>query len=201
MTKDNDDRSLFHLSLDWSDYADGDEHAILQTCDGTVGSWCCWQARLLHNPNRRGRFGAPERGVYKSRITPHWFQNDTRFWYRNDLQAGAKEFIVVDAQKGTRQPAFDHPRLASGLSKAAGEGYKPDQLPFSDIEFIEDGKAIRFNTGDKAWRCDLSSYECTAAPGTVDPNAGTMQDQGEGRRGRGRGFRQDPNEEMDRIAA
>jgi len=146
-------------------------------------------------PQRRGRFGAPERGVYKSRITPHWFQNDTRFWYCNDLQAGAKEFIGVDAQKGTRQPAFDHPRLASGLSKAAGEGYKPDQLPFSDIEFIEDGKAVRFNTGDKAWRCDLSSYECTAAPGTVDPNAGTMQDQDEGRRGRGRGFRQDPNQD------
>ena len=28
---------------------------------------------------RRGRFGGPERGVYKSQITPHWFQENTRF--------------------------------------------------------------------------------------------------------------------------
>src|SRR3989442_14515626 len=60
---------------------------------------------------RRGRFGAPERGVYKARITPHWFQNDTRFWYRNDLKGNTKEFILVDAEKGTRQPAFDHEEL------------------------------------------------------------------------------------------
>src|SRR5262249_47153493 len=42
---------------------------------------------------RRGRFGGPERGVYKSQINPHWFRNNTRFWYRNDLRDG-KEFIV-----------------------------------------------------------------------------------------------------------
>src|SRR4051812_24266481 len=57
---------------------------------------------------RRGRFGGPERGVYKAQITPHWFQNNTRFWYRNDLRDGAKEFILIDAEKGTRQPAFNH---------------------------------------------------------------------------------------------
>src|ERR1035441_1691233 len=67
---------------------------------------------------RRGRFGAPERGVYKARINPHWFQNDTRFWYRNDLKGGAKEFILVDAERGNRQPAFDHQKLAAALSKA-----------------------------------------------------------------------------------
>src|SRR5215510_1138825 len=65
---------------------------------------------------RRGRFGGPERGVYKSQITPHWFQENTRFWYRNDLRDGAKEFIVVDAEHGVRKPAFDHAQLAAALS-------------------------------------------------------------------------------------
>src|SRR5215471_9133772 len=75
---------------------------------------------------RRGRFGPPERGVYKARITPHWFQNDMRFWYRNDLKDGAKEFIVVDAERGNRQLAFDHEKLAAALSKAAGKEFKGD---------------------------------------------------------------------------
>src|SRR5262245_54751141 len=111
---------------------------------------------------RRGRFNGPERGVYKARINPHWFQNNTRFWYRNDLRDGAKEFIVVDAEKGTRQPAFDAQKLANSLSKVAGTEYKADHLPFTEIEFIQDGRAIRFEAGDKTWRCDLNSYECTA---------------------------------------
>src|SRR5262245_1447506 len=47
-------------------------------------------------------------GIYKGRVEPHWFQDNTRFWYRNDLRAGAKEFVLVDAESGKRGPAFDH---------------------------------------------------------------------------------------------
>src|SRR6476620_8692138 len=74
---------------------------------------------------RQGR-GQVQAGVYNSRIEPHWFQGDTRFWYRNDLRGGAKEFVVVDAEKGTRQPAFDHKKLADALSRAAGSEYKAE---------------------------------------------------------------------------
>src|SRR5829696_7553536 len=61
---------------------------------------------------RRGSRGETGR-IFKAQITPHWFHNDTRFWYRNELRAGAKEFILVDAEKGTRKPAFDHQKLAA----------------------------------------------------------------------------------------
>lgn len=113
---------------------------------------------------RQGRFGGPERGVYKARIAPHWFANDSRFWYRNDLPGGAKEFVLVDAERGLKQPAFDHPRLAQSLSQAAGKEFKADHLPFNEIEFIDGGKAVRFEAVDKQWRCDLSSYQCVTAP-------------------------------------
>src|SRR5947199_21472 len=69
-------------------------------------------------------------GAFKLRITPHWFADNSRFWYRNDLAGGAKEFILVDAPAGTRQPAFDHARLAAALSKAAGKEYAAERLPF-----------------------------------------------------------------------
>src|SRR5438034_568714 len=106
--------------------------------------------------------GEAGRGVYKARINPHWFQNNSRFWYRNDLRDGAKEFIVVDAEHGMRQPAFDHQKLAAALSRAAATQFNADRLPFSEIEFIEQAKAIRFDAADKTWRCDLNSYECAA---------------------------------------
>src|ERR1051326_8148105 len=86
--------------------------------------------------SRRGRFGGPERGVYKAQITPHWFRENTRFWDRNDLREGCKDFCVVNPNHGTRQPAFDHQKLAASLSKATGKEFKPDKLPFSEIEFV-----------------------------------------------------------------
>jgi dipeptidyl aminopeptidase/acylaminoacyl peptidase len=103
----------------------------------------------------------PQLPVYKDRITPHWFHDNTRFWYRNDLRGGDKEFILVDAVQGKRQTAFDHNKLAVSLSKANGTEYKADRLPFGDIEFVKDDKAIRFKVDQTAWQCDLTSYECT----------------------------------------
>ena len=39
---------------------------------------------------RRGFGGGPPPGVYKSIITPHWFANDTKFWYLNSLPAAVE---------------------------------------------------------------------------------------------------------------
>jgi dipeptidyl aminopeptidase/acylaminoacyl peptidase len=103
----------------------------------------------------------PRPRVYKERITPHWFHENARFWYRNDLRGGAKEFIVVDAPAGKRQAAFDHAKLAAALSKASGTEYTADRLPFEDIEFVQDDKAVRFDVGQTTWQCDLGTYECT----------------------------------------
>jgi dipeptidyl aminopeptidase/acylaminoacyl peptidase len=103
-------------------------------------------------------------GVYKDRITPHWSADEKRFWYRNDLRGGGREFVLVDAEAGTRGPAFDHAKLAAALSKAAAKEYKADRLPFDEIEFVNDSRAVRFKVGDTVWTGDLTSYECTASP-------------------------------------
>jgi dipeptidyl aminopeptidase/acylaminoacyl peptidase len=115
------------------------------------------------SPQQRRGFGQPDRGVYKARIAPHWLTNNVQFWYRNDLRGGTKEFILVDVEKGVRQRAFDHDKLAAALAKAAGEEVKADKLPFSEIQFVEKGGAITFDAFSKSWRCDLDSYQCIAA--------------------------------------
>lgn len=103
---------------------------------------------------------APAAQVFKERVTPFWFHDNTQFWYRNDLRNDTKEFVVVNAQRATREPAFDHAKLAAGLSQATGKEYAAEKLPFGRIEFVDEGKAIRFSVDEQGWKCDLRSYAC-----------------------------------------
>ncbi len=140
-----------------------------------------------HSPPPQQRGPRPTEGdglVFKTRIAPHWFDADNRFWYRNDLPHGAKEFILVDAQRGTRRRAFDHERLAGALSKAAGQAHKADHLPFDDIDLVDGAKAVRFRVGDATWKCNLESYDCakvkdgdrgSSSSSTRSPASGSTQ--------------------------
>jgi dipeptidyl aminopeptidase/acylaminoacyl peptidase len=130
----------------------------------------------LESPQGFQRGEQGPRRVFRDRITPHWFAGSTRFWYRNDLRGGAKEFVLVDAARGTRLPAFDHARLAAALSKATGKENKEDKLPFDSIAFVDDGKAVAFKSDDVVWQCDLNSYECSKTDGNIEFPATTGSD-------------------------
>jgi dipeptidyl aminopeptidase/acylaminoacyl peptidase len=41
--------------------------------------------------------------VFRDTVTPNWFDEGTKFWYRVDLPLSKKEFVVVDCVKGTRE--------------------------------------------------------------------------------------------------
>ena len=97
--------------------------------------------------------------VYVADVMTHWIEKTNRFWYRrpglNDAQ-----FVLVDAEQNTSGPAFDHERLAAALSHAAKQNYSPSALPFSEIDFVDSGKAIHFSVDDAQWTCSLATYEC-----------------------------------------
>ena len=97
--------------------------------------------------------------VYKQRVIANWFSDNKQFWYRNDLAEEAREYILVNAETGTRRRAFDHERLAAMLAKALGEEIQAGRLPIDKLEFGESGLEIRFSCRGKRWKCDLSSYE------------------------------------------
>ena len=109
--------------------------------------------------------------VFKSAVEPHWFADNSRFWYRNDLIEGRREFIAVDAVKGERKAAFDHARLAEALAKAIGKPVDAARLPLDRIELADSAAAVRFETAGKTWKCDLVSYEITADEGKVRGDA------------------------------
>jgi dipeptidyl aminopeptidase/acylaminoacyl peptidase len=102
--------------------------------------------------------------VPRARIEPHWFGDTNRFWYRNDGPGGARGFVLVDALRGTRVPAFDHARVAAALTRLTGEQVAADRLPVESLEFAANRSAVVLRGTSGAWTLDLDAYELAADP-------------------------------------
>lgn len=121
-----------------------------------------------------------------------WLENTNRLVYRKTVTGGF-EFVVVDADAGTRKTPFDHAKLAAALSTANNETYTAATLPFNTFNYVDSDRGIQFMIGPAgaagggggggrggaiaeadAWRCNIESYTCTPPRGA-------------GRGGRGRG--------------
>ncbi len=88
-----------------------------------------------------------------------WIGKTHRFWYKKSVEGGSC-FVVVDADKKEKKPAFDHDKLAAGLAKVLGEEVKANDLPFRSVEFSKDEKSIEFIVGTFRYSCDLKTYTC-----------------------------------------
>ncbi len=97
-----------------------------------------------------------------------WVANTQKLWYRKSVKGG-HEFVLVDAGTRTKEPAFDHGKLAAALSAALGRTITPHELPFNQFTFVEGLSAIEFQvTGGQGqqgppqppWRCTLADYKC-----------------------------------------
>jgi dipeptidyl-peptidase 4 len=101
--------------------------------------------------------------VFRASVEPHWIGQTSRFWYRNDLQEGKREFILVDPAKKTRLPAFDHPKLAASLSKVLGREVTADKLPVDNIAFAPVVPRMTIYVQSKGWEVDPETYELKPA--------------------------------------
>jgi len=90
---------------------------------------------------------------------PQWIEDTHRFVFRRSIAIG-EEFVVVDADKKTEQPAFDQARLAEVLTKSWGEPVKANALPLGHYELIDKGGVLSFFHGGERWQCDLKAYTC-----------------------------------------
>ncbi len=103
-------------------------------------------------------------------VMPHWIEKSDRFWYRKTTLKGPEinyEFIVVNVAQNTSNSAFDHPRLAESLSRATKQQQDPAKLPFDYFDFVNNGKAIRFDLQDMQWTCNLDTYDCKRGESTT----------------------------------
>jgi len=141
---------------------------------------------FLNNASHLAMAQAPR--VYRDHITPHWFGGDSRFWYVNDLAQGGREFILVNAETATRQPAFDHARAAKALATFLKKNVEPNHLPVDSIRFSDDGKSVVLFGPQNIWRLNLDEYAIAEAADESRPPpkpAGNLFGRGAGRRGGG----------------
>lgn len=103
--------------------------------------------------------GQVKKLISNSDVSPVWFEDSDRFWYRVRTPDG-HEFILVDPAAGTREPAFDHTRLAAALSRATGVPRVAEDLPFETFTFDADGRAVLVTVDDTRWRYDPETNTC-----------------------------------------
>jgi len=116
--------------------------------------------------------------LYLADVNPHWIPKTNKFWYRKSSPNGS-EFILVDSEKNTSVPAFDHARLAAALAHDSKHEFSAEDLPFREFEFVDEDKAVRFSVENTEWTCALASYECKNKP--VDHKRGEEQQSPNGR--------------------
>ena len=98
--------------------------------------------------------------VFPGAVTAHW-SADNRFWYRNDLQGGKREFILVDAARATRRPAFNAPLLAAALQHELGGTVDAERLPVDNIAFTRHPFVLLVQSGTKTWRYNTKTHSLT----------------------------------------
>ena len=99
--------------------------------------------------------------VYKSRINAQWSEDNTHFWYRNDLAKGHREFVLVDMDKGMRRLAFDHKKLADVLSKISQNQVEAHKLPIDGLSFDLSNDTVPFRAFGRFFICELKTHALT----------------------------------------
>jgi len=107
--------------------------------------------------------------VLRAGARPTWLATQ-KFWYRVTTEKGS-EFFLVDAAKGSKEPAFDQAKLAAALSKASGKTYAAYNLPFQTFEFSDDLNTVKFNADNRRWSCDRTGMQCVSTGEAVEPAA------------------------------
>ncbi len=120
----------------------------------------------LESPQER-RGEREQARVYRNRIVPNWVANNSKFWYRNDLPNGAKEFVVVDTQQGKRESAFDH----SAIATAIGKETKATQLPIDSLEFDSSGTLTTLVMQNRKYAWDAITRKLTELAGVAADNS------------------------------
>jgi dipeptidyl aminopeptidase/acylaminoacyl peptidase len=97
---------------------------------------------------------------------PMWIEGTSHFIYRRSTVAAAghdagQEYVWVDAESGTKRPAFDHGRLAEALAKVYAAPVKPESIPLGKYSLVDHETAMELTHANAIWRCDLSTYQCS----------------------------------------
>lgn len=81
--------------------------------------------------------------VFDTSVDAHWLKHSDRFWYSFESTEG-KVFNIVDPTKKTKNPIFDHVRMAAMLTEIIKDPFEAKHLPIKKIKFVKNDTAIQF---------------------------------------------------------
>jgi len=100
---------------------------------------------------------------------PEWIEGTEKLVYRRTDGAGGYEFVLVDAEAGTKGPAFDAKRLAAELAKQMKTPVEAAKLPFERVKLDAKLESLEFEHERERWKCDLKAYACTGEAMPPEP--------------------------------
>ncbi len=104
---------------------------------------------------------------------------DGRLYYRAASPRGG-EFVLVNPARRTREPAFDHARLANALASVTGSAVDGARLPFAAVDMSADARSLTAAVRGQTYRCDLRAYSCASVTRStqqpVPPNSSVSPD-------------------------
>jgi dienelactone hydrolase len=116
-------------------------------------------------------------GVVKNAaVAPNWIDHSERFWYRRDGASG-EEFVLVDAQSGAREIAFDRSVVASAIETVTGTKPDENRLGVTSLDFDPDFKRVEVHVPGAVISYDRTTDSCAArVERTVQPFEGLSPD-------------------------
>ncbi|KAK2605971.1 hypothetical protein QQS21_003597 [Conoideocrella luteorostrata] len=112
-----------------------------------------------------------KRVITEATVTPHWLPGGNSFWYLHRETAEKWNFVLVDASKRTRGPAFDQMQLATALQRQTGDAVDHEALPFTWIDIQADKSVFFFRFAGRKWQYGLDNVlkEVQMYDGERDP--------------------------------
>jgi hypothetical protein len=105
--------------------------------------------------------------VFKASVNPQQI-DETHFWYLLNVRNG-NQYLLVNVSEHTKEPAFDHDRLADAIEHASGSEADPANLALRNLTFHDQLQFIRFEKERKVWQCSLELYECEIRESVLNP--------------------------------
>ncbi|MCG8457666.1 MAG: DPP IV N-terminal domain-containing protein, partial [Holophagales bacterium] len=100
----------------------------------------------------------------------HWSRDGASLAYRRETPSG-DEYVRISLPAGKRAPLFDHARLAAALGEASGGRIDPTALALDESSLDLDRQSVGAEIEGARFRCQWSTYSCSAIHGTALPAA------------------------------
>ncbi|MGV3709950.1 MAG: DPP IV N-terminal domain-containing protein [Gemmatimonas sp.] len=92
---------------------------------------------------------------------PNWIGQTSRFWYRKSVKGGFS-YVLVDAARKEKKPAFDHDKLARALNAAGKTNYSGVTLPIRTLTLSNGDATIDVVLDSARYRCTMADEKCVA---------------------------------------